>query len=673
MAGSLTPVRSAWMAWGVFAVVIAVAVVADPMGRSVTPNYFRACRNWFGGLPLYEEGPHGFLYLPQAALLFAPFAYLPSPWGELAWRAAGMSALIAAMWRLALLLGQRRKAAVFLLATLTAIPPALASARNGQMNLLLASLTALAFVALAARQRRAAAAWLCLGLALKPLMAFPMMVAAAVDRRIIPTLATGLLIVVAAPFLLHDPHYVWQQYGACLSKLCRAGAPGAANPHADLFGMLAATGITMPMYLQPAIRALVAMVAICLCHAARRHMSAARAGVYVLTLTCGCLALINPRMENNGYVVLAPALAGLAVLAWTRLPRRLASGFLVATAAVGIAGSYELTRGPNFWLCPAFTSFVILHVILSFGKKSFRGAALRRPTSPLLAEGCDHDLTVIIPAYNERRRLPQALTALRSWLDASHLDYRVLVVDDGSTDGTALISSAFSSRFRTLCLPEHRGKGAAVRAGMRAATGRVVAFTDADMPYSLDALRVSVEWIESGCCDVVFGARDIAGATTQLARRRARALASRLFRCLTKQLISRDVTDTQCGFKVFSSRAARIIFGQAIVDGFAFDAEVVWLCRRLGIAWRRVPVALVNEHSSTLSISRDAWRMIWDLARISIMHIALPGNKKQQRRLVSAAAPASAGPVGLGCRRGGLARAEREALAGDLLPGGVNL
>lgn len=150
---------------------------------------------------------------------------------------------------------------------------------------------------------------------------------------------------------------------------------------------------------------------------------------------------------------------------------------------------------------------------------------------------------------------------------------------------------------------------------MRAARGRVVAFTDADLPYELEALRTGYEWIEAGRCEVVFGARDIAGSATRVPRRPLRSVASLLFRCLTKRLISRQVTDTQCGLKVFSGRAARAIFRRTMVDGFAFDAEVVWLCHRLGFVWRRVPVTLVNEYGSTLSVPRHAWRMLADVLR----------------------------------------------------------
>lgn len=225
----------------------------------------------------------------------------------------------------------------------------------------------------------------------------------------------------------------------------------------------------------------------------------------------------------------------------------------------------------------------------------------------------DHQLTLLVPSFDEERRLPGTLAGIGEFLDVWGVDYRVVVVDDGSGDGTAAVSRRFGPRFSTLRLGRRCGKGAAVRQGMLAATGRVVAFTDADLPYDLAALRTAYQSIEAGDCEAVFGARDMAGAAYDARRRLSRIAASAAFRQVVKLAISREVTDTQCGLKAFSRRAAREIFSRTTLDGFAFDAEVVLLCHRLGMPFRRVPVRLVNEYSSTLSLSRHSGRMLRDV------------------------------------------------------------
>ena len=230
----------------------------------------------------------------------------------------------------------------------------------------------------------------------------------------------------------------------------------------------------------------------------------------------------------------------------------------------------------------------------------------------------DHDLTIIIPAYNEEKRLPWTLAQLGSTLGEWDVDYRVLVTDDGSTDRTAALTRDLGPRFSTLCLKPQGGKGRAVRTAMLRATGRVLAFTDADLPFRLSAMQQGYEWIRQGATEVVFGARDIEGAENLAPRRLFRRLATFTFREIVRRLVSREVTDTQCGLKLFSRRAALEIFGRSTIDSFAFDAEVVLLTHRLDLPFRRVPVTLVNEFSSTLSLRRNALPMLLDVLRLRL-------------------------------------------------------
>jgi dolichyl-phosphate beta-glucosyltransferase len=229
----------------------------------------------------------------------------------------------------------------------------------------------------------------------------------------------------------------------------------------------------------------------------------------------------------------------------------------------------------------------------------------------------DHDLTLVVPCYNERVRLPRTLDALAGALDTWRIDYRVLVVDDGSSDGTPDLVAARGGRFSVLRQPENRGKGAAVRAGMLAAGGRIAAFTDADLPYEIESLRAGYERLTSTDADAAFGSRVLAEAGRRVPSPLLRRAAGGVFRLLVRRLVTAAVTDTQCGLKIFRREAARKVFSQATIDGFAFDVEVIYLANRLGLRWSEIPVVLVNEGESTVSLRRHGPAMLRDLARLA--------------------------------------------------------
>jgi dolichyl-phosphate beta-glucosyltransferase len=228
----------------------------------------------------------------------------------------------------------------------------------------------------------------------------------------------------------------------------------------------------------------------------------------------------------------------------------------------------------------------------------------------------DHDLTVIIPAFNEEKRLPWTLDQLSIFLEDWAIDYRVLVADDCSTDRTAALTGRFGPRFSTLSLKKHAGKGRAVKTAMLNATGRVLAFTDADLPFDLVALRQGYDILAAGKSQVVFGARDLAGSRHLAPRHWSRQMATHVFRAVVKTLISRQITDTQCGLKLFTRQAALDIFSRVNTDGFAFDAEVVTLTHRLHLLFQRIPVTLINDYASTLSLRSNALPMLAEVLRI---------------------------------------------------------
>ena len=227
----------------------------------------------------------------------------------------------------------------------------------------------------------------------------------------------------------------------------------------------------------------------------------------------------------------------------------------------------------------------------------------------------DHELTLVIPAYNEESRLPKTLTDAAVFLDQWGIDYRVVVVDDGSKDNTAKLAEQYGPRFSTIRQP-NGGKGSAVQNGLMAATGRVVAFTDADLPYDLVSLKAAYDIVSQGEADAVFGSRDMDDSANLVERQFLRTLASQVFRGIVTLLVSRQIRDTQCGLKVFSRSAARAIFSRSTIKGFAFDAEAVFLAHCLKLRLQKVPVTLINEYASTISLSRNAIPMLMDVVRV---------------------------------------------------------
>ena len=186
-------------------------------------------------------------------------------------------------------------------------------------------------------------------------------------------------------------------------------------------------------------------------------------------------------------------------------------------------------------------------------------------------------LTVVLPCYNEAERLPGTLQALLAHLSAAPGEVEVLVVDDGSTDATVSVAAAVADRrVRVLSYRPNRGKGFAVRTGMLAARGELVVFTDADGSYRPSDLDRIVAALARAPVAIGSRAGDAGGSV-------ARRAASRVFNLAIRGAVGLPFGDTQSGLKGFQRAAAQQIFGQARVDGFAFDVEVLWLARQLGL------------------------------------------------------------------------------------------
>jgi glycosyltransferase involved in cell wall biosynthesis len=224
----------------------------------------------------------------------------------------------------------------------------------------------------------------------------------------------------------------------------------------------------------------------------------------------------------------------------------------------------------------------------------------------------------VIPVFNEATRLPAALRQVLEHLERRGGAYEVIVVDDGSTDGTPDCveqQRANHSALHLLRHPANHGKGCAVRAGMLAARGDYVLFTDADLSAPLRELERILDPLRNGY-DVVIGSRALKPEWISIHQPRPREAAGKMFNVVMRCITGLDFRDTQCGFKAFRRGAAQAIFWAQTIDRFGFDVEILYLARKFGLKALEVPVHWAHSEDTKVRPLRDGTRMLWDLLRI---------------------------------------------------------
>jgi glycosyltransferase involved in cell wall biosynthesis len=220
-------------------------------------------------------------------------------------------------------------------------------------------------------------------------------------------------------------------------------------------------------------------------------------------------------------------------------------------------------------------------------------------------------LSVVVPAYNEARRLRTSLPPLLDTV--SDIGAELIVVDDGSDDDTSEVAAAHLAGLpgaKVVRLALNSGKGAAVRAGVAHARGRSIVFMDADLATDLGDLPALLDALETA--DVAIGSRGLPEATVEGATK-TRAGMGRVFNRLARAITGLDVRDTQCGFKAFRAPVAQLLFHLGVVDGFAFDVEILALARRMGYRVAEVPVHWHAIEGSRVDVVRDPARMARDV------------------------------------------------------------
>ncbi len=217
-------------------------------------------------------------------------------------------------------------------------------------------------------------------------------------------------------------------------------------------------------------------------------------------------------------------------------------------------------------------------------------------------------ISVVVPAYNEANRILPSLERIGAYMVQHHPDHELLVVDDGSTDGTAAAVERCRDRanhLKVLGYGANRGKGYAVRYGALAATGDVVLFSDADLSTPIEEMEKMLQLIGQGY-DLVIGSR--AHAHSEIRRHQPfyREIAGKLFNILVRLLVTRNFRDTQCGFKLFRRAPMLPVLRAQRIDGFAFDVEMITLAEAGGLKVAEVPVVWINSPASRVRLSAAA-------------------------------------------------------------------
>jgi dolichyl-phosphate beta-glucosyltransferase len=227
-------------------------------------------------------------------------------------------------------------------------------------------------------------------------------------------------------------------------------------------------------------------------------------------------------------------------------------------------------------------------------------------------------LSVVVPAYNEARRIAGPLAVMHDYLRRQPYRSEIVVVDDGSDDATFAVvresARGWQLPVRAFRYQLNAGKGYAVKYGIAQARGARVLFTDADLSTPIEETARLLAALEAGA-DVVIGSRKMAGAAIEVHQPWLRENLGKAFTLLVRQLIA-NVSDVTCGFKAFRAEAAHEIFGRVRVYDWSFDAEVLLLVSRLGYRLAEVPVRWADRADSKVRLGRDVLRSLQGLARI---------------------------------------------------------
>jgi dolichyl-phosphate beta-glucosyltransferase len=232
--------------------------------------------------------------------------------------------------------------------------------------------------------------------------------------------------------------------------------------------------------------------------------------------------------------------------------------------------------------------------------------------------------SLVVPAYNEAGRIDDCVRSIAAWAKTrpGGRGWEILVVDDGSTDDTAerarRVAAEEKLDLRVIAYGRNRGKGAAIREGVRVCTGDPVLITDADLSTPLSEFAKLDEMLATH--PVAIGSRTIDDSLVRRRQPLHRVLLGKLGNGMIQLFAVPGIRDTQCGFKLFRRDAAKALFADARIDRFAWDVEILYLARRRGFAIAEAPVLWFNSPDSKVRVVRDAVQTLFDVLRIRWIH-----------------------------------------------------
>ncbi|HSS75603.1 MAG TPA: dolichyl-phosphate beta-glucosyltransferase [Thermoanaerobaculia bacterium] len=230
------------------------------------------------------------------------------------------------------------------------------------------------------------------------------------------------------------------------------------------------------------------------------------------------------------------------------------------------------------------------------------------------------DLSVVVPAYNEEGRLEPGLRRAVEYLRGRGRPFELLVVDDGSRDGTSAVAASFAAEgVRVIRHERNRGKGAAVRTGVVASRGARVLISDADFSTPIEEV-VKLEARLGDGTPLVIGSRGMDSSQVRQHQPFYREMMGRTFNLIIRLVGVRGIRDTQCGFKLAAGDTGRSLFSELTLDGFAWDVEMIWLARRRGYGVAEVGVVWVNSPDSRVDPIRSSLSMLRDVVLMRFRH-----------------------------------------------------